>query len=81
MSMSTTLIDFIQNELAIGRASAIKPDDDLLSAGIVDSLGILRLVVFVEEQFGIKIADEDVVIENFQSVAALTRYLEKQKPA
>lgn len=81
MSMSTTLIDFIQNELAIGRASTIKPDDDLLSAGIVDSLGILRLVVFVEEQFGIKIADEDVVIENFQSVAALTRYLEKQKPA
>ena len=81
MSMSTTLIEFIQNELAIGRASTIQPEDDLLSAGIVDSLGILRLVVFVEEQFGIKIADEDVVIENFQSVAALTRYLEKQKPA
>jgi acyl carrier protein len=47
---------------------------------VLDSLGILQLVLFIEEQFGIKVPDEDVLFENFQTVAAITRYLEA-KPA
>jgi acyl carrier protein len=76
MDISATLIDYIQKELAIGRAKAVQPDDDLFSTGVLDSLGILQLVLFIEEQFGIKVPDEDVLFENFQTVAAMTRYLE-----
>jgi acyl carrier protein len=81
MSTSTILADYITKELAKGRATTIRPEDDLLSAGIIDSLGILQLVSFVEKQFGIQIPDEDVVLENFQSVAALSAYLDKQRAA
>jgi acyl carrier protein len=76
MDISAALIDYIQKELAIGRAKAIQPDDDLFSTGVLDSLGILQLVLFIERQLGIKVPDEDVVLENFQTVDAMTRYLQ-----
>lgn len=75
MTTSSKLLDFIKNEFAVGSKKNIQTDDDLLSAGIIDSLGVLQLVSFVEEQFGIQIPDEDVVMENFQSVDALSTYL------
>jgi len=46
-----------------------------LSSGIIDSLGILQLVTFIEERFGVQVPDEDVVYENFHSVKALADYL------
>lgn len=75
MDRTNSLTAFVEKELAKGRKSNIRPDDDLLSEGIIDSLGILQLVSFIEEKFGIQIDDEDVVLENFQSVAALNNFL------
>jgi acyl carrier protein len=53
-------------------------DDDLsfLEHGIVDSLGVMELVVFVEEELGVRVADEDVTPENFDSVSRLAAYVE-----
>jgi acyl carrier protein len=52
-------------------------DDDasLIGEGIVDSTGVLELVMFVEETYGIVVADADVTPENFDSIAALTAYV------
>jgi acyl carrier protein len=47
----------------------------LLETGIVDSLGLLRLVVFIQQQFGITVDDVDLVPENFDSVEAISAYL------
>lgn len=54
--------------------------DDLsfLETGIVNSLGVMELVQFVEEQFGIPVADEDVVPANFDSVNRLAAYIERR---
>lgn len=79
MSTSDDLIEFVQKELAQGRGADIKPEDDLLANGVIDSLGILQLVQFVEQRFSFQIPDEDVVIDNFRSIAALTEYLEKTR--
>ncbi len=81
MSTSAVLAEYITRELSKGRTTIIKPDEDLLGAGIIDSLGILQLVAFVEQQFSVQIPDEDVVLENFQSVAALSDYLDKHRAA
>jgi acyl carrier protein len=67
MTSSSILLEFVRDELAVGSKKNIQTSDDLLNAGILDSLGVLQLVSFVEEQFGIQIPDEDVVMENFQS--------------
>jgi acyl carrier protein len=76
MSTSSLLLEYIKKELAVGSKRNIQMDDDLLSAGIIDSLGVLQLVAFIEEQFNIQMPDEDVVLENFQSVNALANYLD-----
>jgi acyl carrier protein len=50
--------------------------DSLLEQGIVDSTGILELVLFVEEAFGFTVEDEEVVPDNFDSVERLKRYVQ-----
>ena len=55
------------------------PYDDstsFLEEGIIDSTGVLELILFVEETFGIKVSDEDITPENFDSVARLTGYIQ-----
>lgn len=77
MDTKAILMDYIKQEFLRGRATDLKEDDNLLNTGILDSLGILQLVTFTEDRFGIQVPDEDVVFENFQSVKALADYLEK----
>jgi acyl carrier protein len=79
MSTQDLLGKYILDELAKGRKSKISPQDDLLSEGIIDSLGILQLVSYIEEEFSLAIPDEDVVIENFQSLDALSSYVDAHK--
>lgn len=75
------LAEFVRNELLHGRKVALTEGADLLSAGIVDSLGILRLVSFIEDRFGVKVPDEDVVFENFQSIRAMGTYVSQRLDA
>lgn len=50
-----------------------------LDNGIVDSMNILELVMFVEEKFGVKVADDEIVPENFDSVEQLARYVDSKR--
>jgi acyl carrier protein len=79
MDRKTVLTEFVKNEVMRNKNAKLNEDEDLLSAGILDSLAILQLVAYIEDQFGIKVPDEDVVFENFQSINALTAYLEQYK--
>ena len=78
--MEKILIEFIEKEL-LGSHSDIglTPSDDLLGSGMVDSLGIMRLIQFIEVRFELKVPFEDMTIENFMSVGDIERYLEKRK--
>jgi 2-hydroxymuconate-semialdehyde hydrolase len=75
------LTDFIRQDLLHGRAVKLDEELDLLSAGVIDSLGILRMVAFMEERFGVKVPDEDVVFENFQNIRVMAEYIAQRKPA
>ena len=54
---------------------SLSDEDSLTDAGIVDSLAVFRLVSFLEETFSVSIADEDIVIENFDSIDKINRLL------
>jgi acyl carrier protein len=77
MDKETILMTYVKEELLRGRGEKLTPEDDLLSQGIIDSLGILQLVGFIEDRFGMQVPDEDVVYENFHSMKALAAYLDK----
>ena len=64
---------FIVDELAL--EGPIAPDEDLLERGVLDSAGIAQLLQFLEERFSITVADDELVAENFQSVAAISELI------
>ena len=77
-SNQAIIIKYIQNNLLTGKGEIeLSPEDDLLGSGLIDSMGVMRLVGFVEETFKIKIPPEDIVIENFMDVKAITNYVER----
>jgi acyl carrier protein len=53
----------------------------LLETGILDSLSLLRLVVFVQDRFGVTVDDVDLVPENFDSVDSICAYLRSREGA
>jgi acyl carrier protein len=55
-------------------------DASFLEEGIVDSMGIMELVMFVEEQFGITVEDEELVPDNLDSVRKLGAYIRAKSP-
>lgn len=51
-----------------------------LDNGIIDSMNVLELVMFIEENFGVTVNDADVVPENFDSVDRLADYVQRKSP-
>jgi len=68
---------FITNELLFEQSLVLNDDDDLLLSGLVDSLGVVRLVTFIETEFHVVVPPEDVVLENFQTLTAMSEYLQR----
>lgn len=54
-------------------------DTSFLDNGIIDSMNVLELVMFVEEKFGIKVGDSEIVPDNFDSVARLSNFIRSKK--
>ena len=77
MDKKNTLADYIKNEVIRNRNASLDEKEDLIGAGILDSLGILQLVAYINKTFGIDVPDEDVVYENFHSLEAIDNYLEQ----
>jgi acyl carrier protein len=77
MDIETTLERFILDELLSGRKTALAPDESLISTGILDSLTWLQLVSFIEEKFGVTVTDEDLNPDNFQTINAMTTFIQK----
>ena len=74
--MEAVINDYISRELVRDPALLpLKNATSLLETGILDSLGLLTLVVFIRDRFGIAIDDADLVPENFDSVDAISAYL------
>lgn len=65
------LLAFVREDLLKGRDVAIDADTYLFDEGLVDSLGILRLIAFLEGRIGRSIDDREVVMEHFRSVRAM----------
>lgn len=80
MPTQTQIRHFIlENFLYTNDESKLRDSDSFLEKGIVDSTGILELLMFVEDTFGFEVADEEVLPDNFDSVERLTRYVEQKK--
>ena len=79
MEIAEKIEEFILKELLIGDdRDGLDHDQSLISEGILDSLALLRVVMFVEEQFAIKIEDGEVTPDNFQSINVISDYVDSK---
>jgi len=58
---------FIEDQFLYGERS-VKDDENLFESGIIDSMGLLRLLAFLESEFGVSIEMKDIAIENFDTI-------------
>jgi acyl carrier protein len=69
----------LENFMYSDDQSRLTSDLSLIDNGIVDSTGVLELVGFIEETFGFKVDDADLVPDNFDSLAKMTAYIERRR--
>ena len=77
MSNTDVIKQFVVDEfLPDVSAADLDVDHDLLAGGVIDSLGLLKLIAWVEERFELLVHDSDLNPDNFRSVTAIDRFVE-----
>ncbi|MFK7822087.1 MAG: acyl carrier protein [Planctomycetaceae bacterium] len=72
--ISDTLRQFVQTEI-LGDETSVSYTEDLLGDGVIDSLGIMRIVAHIESEYKFGVPPEDVTIEHFSTLDAMGRYI------
>ena len=81
MDIKDKVKTFIRDNFLFDSSAHIEDDDSLLEKGIIDSIGVLELVLYLEEEFGVKIKDEEVIPENLDSVANIEKLIKNKNGA
>jgi acyl carrier protein len=72
---------FIKVELLAGRKENFNESTDLVAEGIIDSLGLMRLVSFLEDNCEVQVLDEEMVAENFRTLTAIQTFVTTHQTA
>ena len=76
--VQTDVHRFVVENFLFGRGD-VSDTLALTEQGALDSTGVLELVMFVEETYGIPVADEDILPGNFDSIAGLASYIQRKQ--
>ena len=77
--IETRIQSFIYEQFPLSRSLKMSFTDNLFSAGVVDSLGILDLVTFLENEFQVVVSDEELTPEHFETIEGMVKFIEKKK--
>ena len=78
MPLKSEIKNFIIENFLYGQNDGFGEDVSFMQKGIIDSTGILELVSFVEEKYGISVADDELIPDNFDSVNKLSAYINRK---
>jgi acyl carrier protein len=73
-----TIKAYVVENFLFGDDTRICPETDFLENGILDSTGVLELVGFLEEKFGIRVEDDELVPDNMNSIEKVTLYISRK---
>lgn len=80
MSVAAEVEQFIVQDIAAGRGiDSVAHDSDMLSGGVIDSLGITELIAFLERTYSIKVDDDDIDADNFRSIENIVTFVERKR--
>jgi acyl carrier protein len=82
MERNLQIRQFITGNFYVAADADLADDASLLDHGIIDSTGVLEVIAFLEDTFGIEVADEELIPENLDSIGRIAAFVErKRKPA
>ena len=70
---------FVIENYLFGEAEKLKDDDSFMETGIIDSTGILELVRFLESTYELKVADEELIPDNLDSINKIVAFVQSKK--
>ncbi len=79
MTIEQRIKQFIVENFYVSDADALTADTSLINGGYVDSTGMLELVGFLEVEYAIQVSEEELVPENFETIARMVAYLDGKR--
>ena len=79
-ALKTKVRAFMLSNFYVPDASALKDDASLLDQGVIDSTGVLEVIGFLEETFGITVEEDEMVPENLDSIDRIGAYIGRKQP-
>jgi acyl carrier protein len=73
------LRDFIRETYPVAAGSELAAEQSLIDSGILDSIGVLNLMTWLEREFSIFVEDHEVIPENVDGIGPLVRYVEAKR--
>jgi len=77
--LSREIREFIAKNFYAANVETLADDASLLDQGVIDSTGVLELVAFLERTYAIEVADDEIVPENLDSIAAIAAYVRRKR--
>ena len=79
LEISNQLLTYIVTEILRQPKRVIKPDEKIISSGLIDSFHLVDLGLFVEDKFGVRIDDSELNADTFDTVEQLVKIIEERK--
>ncbi len=78
MTTTEKIRKFITTNFYVPNGRTLTDETSLLEEGVIDSTGVLEVLAFIEREFGIKAADEEILPENFDGIGRIARFVEQK---
>src|SRR6516164_5260037 len=79
MKIENQIKQFVLKNLYFTEDNSLDDDASFLETGVVDSTGVMELVAFVQAEFGVTVEPQEIVVDNFDSVSKVARFVRRKK--
>jgi len=78
--IQSAIRQFILDQFPAARKRGVADDDSLLEQGIVDSMGVLEIVTFLEGEFDVTLSDDELMSDHFETIASISELINSKVP-
>jgi acyl carrier protein len=73
--------DYLHQQFPAVRSREFSDSESLLQQGIIDSMGILEIVTFIESRYGLTLSDDELMSDHFESIASIAHLIDSKTPS
>jgi len=80
MELQQQIRDFVATNFYVADPNSLEDRTSLLDQGIIDSTGVLEVILFIETTFGVTVEDSEMLPENLDSIERIASYVGRKRP-